>query len=198
MVACSNFTLTNMKHTHHIIPKHMGGTDDPSNLVELTVEEHAEAHRILFEQYGKWQDNVAWKALSGHIGKEEIIHEIHKNMNKGRIPSIESREKMAAAKRGRKISESHKKALNEGRRNSKNSAEHNEALRKFATGRKMTDEAIKKSVESRKQNNDTSKLASIAGKASMEKYRKDPERQKQFSEKMKLSWAKRKQESVGT
>jgi hypothetical protein len=35
-----------MKHKHHIIPKHMGGTDDSDNLVELTIEEHAEAHRI--------------------------------------------------------------------------------------------------------------------------------------------------------
>ena len=24
-----------MKHIHHILPKHMGGTDDESNLVEL-------------------------------------------------------------------------------------------------------------------------------------------------------------------
>lgn len=42
-----------MTHKHHIIPRHMGGTDDPSNLVELTVEKHAEAHRQLYEQYGK-------------------------------------------------------------------------------------------------------------------------------------------------
>ena len=41
-----------MKHKHHIIPKHMGGTNDPSNLIELTVEEHAEAHKLLWEQYG--------------------------------------------------------------------------------------------------------------------------------------------------
>ena len=34
-------------HIHHIIPKHLGGTDDPSNLIKLTIEEHAEAHRIL-------------------------------------------------------------------------------------------------------------------------------------------------------
>jgi len=33
-----------MKHKHHIVPKHMGGSDDPSNLIELTIEEHAEAH----------------------------------------------------------------------------------------------------------------------------------------------------------
>jgi hypothetical protein len=44
-----------MKHKHHIVPRHMGGTDDPSNLIELTVEEHAEAHRKLWEQYGTYQ-----------------------------------------------------------------------------------------------------------------------------------------------
>ena len=46
-----NSISTKIKHKHHIIPKHMGGTDDPSNLIELTVEEHAEAHKILFEKY---------------------------------------------------------------------------------------------------------------------------------------------------
>ena len=33
-----------MKHKHHVIPKH-DGTDDPSNIVELTIEEHAEAYK---------------------------------------------------------------------------------------------------------------------------------------------------------
>ena len=59
-------------HKHHIIPKHAGGTDDPSNLIYLTVEDHAEAHRSLFEHHGRWQDKLAWLALSGHVGKEEI------------------------------------------------------------------------------------------------------------------------------
>ena len=65
-----------LTHKHHIIPKHMGGTDDPFNLVELTVEEHAEAHRILFEQYGHWQDEVAYRGLSGIIGHEEAVREV--------------------------------------------------------------------------------------------------------------------------
>ena len=59
-------------HKHHIIPRHMGGTDDPSNLVEVTVEEHAELHRQLWEELGQWQDYCAWQGLSGQIGKEEI------------------------------------------------------------------------------------------------------------------------------
>lgn len=62
-----------MKHLHHIIPKHSGGVDDPSNLIELTIEEHARAHYILWNQYGRWQDKLAWKSLSKMIGKEEII-----------------------------------------------------------------------------------------------------------------------------
>lgn len=62
-----------LTHTHHIIPKHQGGTDDPSNLVELTVEQHAEVHRLLFEQHGRLQDKIAWLALSGRIGQEEIL-----------------------------------------------------------------------------------------------------------------------------
>lgn len=61
-----------MKHIHHIIPRHIGGTDDPSNLVELSVEEHAEAHRILYEQYGREEDRMAWLALSGQASKKEV------------------------------------------------------------------------------------------------------------------------------
>jgi hypothetical protein len=51
----------------------MGGTDDPSNIVELTVEEHADAHRKLYEQYGKLEDYYAWQGLSGNITKREIF-----------------------------------------------------------------------------------------------------------------------------
>lgn len=53
----------------------MGGTDDPSNLIELTVEEHAQAHLELYEKYGKREDYIAWKCLSGKIGKEELMFE---------------------------------------------------------------------------------------------------------------------------
>lgn len=27
-------------HNHHIVPKRAGGTDEPSNLIRLTVKEH--------------------------------------------------------------------------------------------------------------------------------------------------------------
>jgi hypothetical protein len=63
-----------MKHIHHIIPKHMGGTDEPSNLVELTVAEHAQAHKELYEQHGKHEDKVAWLMLSGQAKDPEFVY----------------------------------------------------------------------------------------------------------------------------
>ncbi len=65
-----------MKHLHHIIPKHMGGTDDSHNLIELTIEEHAEAHQKLYEEHGRLQDKRAWLGLSKIMTGEEIIREI--------------------------------------------------------------------------------------------------------------------------
>ena len=62
-------------HNHHIIPKHMGGSDDPSNLVYLTIEEHANAHKKLYEIYGKTEDYIAWNSLSGQMSDEELWYE---------------------------------------------------------------------------------------------------------------------------
>jgi hypothetical protein len=49
----------------------MGGSDHPDNLIELSVEEHAEAHKKLYEQCGNEHDRTAWLALSKQIGEEE-------------------------------------------------------------------------------------------------------------------------------
>jgi hypothetical protein len=62
-----------MSHKHHIIPKHMGGSDDKSNLIELSVADHAEAHRKLYEEHGLWQDYVAWQGLAKLMPKEQLI-----------------------------------------------------------------------------------------------------------------------------
>ena len=59
-------------HNHHKIPKHAGGTNDPDNIIRLTIEEHADAHKKLYEQYGKKEDYLAYKCLSGQIENAEI------------------------------------------------------------------------------------------------------------------------------
>ena len=61
----------NIYHVHHIVPKHIGGTDDPSNLIRLTIEEHAEAHKKLWEKHGRWEDYCAYLGLSKLISSSE-------------------------------------------------------------------------------------------------------------------------------
>lgn len=51
----------------------MGGSDELSNIVELTVAEHAEAHRMLYETHGLEEDLIAWRGLSGIVGHEEVV-----------------------------------------------------------------------------------------------------------------------------
>jgi hypothetical protein len=41
--------LTGYKERHHIVPKCMGGTNDSTNLVELTAREHFIIHKLLYE-----------------------------------------------------------------------------------------------------------------------------------------------------
>ena len=119
-----------MKHEHHIIPKHMGGNDDPSNLVYLTIEEHAKAHKILWEKYGKLEDKVAYMGLLKMIDREQIIH------------SLVSAPKSEEHKR--KISKAHKGKSKPWLIGSKNAAgkrgpntkEHNQRIAKAKLGKK--------------------------------------------------------------
>ena len=43
--------LSGYREQHHIIPRCLGGTDDSSNIVELTAEEHYVAHQLLVKIY---------------------------------------------------------------------------------------------------------------------------------------------------
>lgn len=97
-------------HVHHIIPKHMCGTDDPSNLVKLTIQEHADAHKLLYEQYGHWEDQIAWLGLAGLIGKEEILKKVSAN-SKGKKRPKNVTDKIVAKQKGQKRSEETKSKM---------------------------------------------------------------------------------------
>ena len=42
-------------------------------MIRLSIEDHAESHRVLFETNGKLEDWVAWKALCGQITNAEAL-----------------------------------------------------------------------------------------------------------------------------
>jgi len=119
----------------------MGGTDDPSNLVELTVEEHAEAHRKLYEEHGSTYDFVAWKALSGQITKDEARRLATIAAWTGRNHTEETKEKIREARlrqvppnKGRKFSEEHRKKISEHQKNAPRSVESNKKRSKTMSG----------------------------------------------------------------
>jgi hypothetical protein len=92
-----------MKHIHHIIPKHMGGTDDPKNLIKLTIKEHSQAHKKLYEKYGHWEDKLAWQGLSGQLGpKEKVIEEFYKQNGKRNVKFLTKEVRKRAIDNARK------------------------------------------------------------------------------------------------
>jgi hypothetical protein len=101
-----------MKHKHHIIPRHMGGSNDDSNLIELTIEEHADAHKLLWEKHGKWEDYYAWQGLSGLIPKKELVKQIQSIAN-SKPKSEETKEKIRQYRLGKKQSEQSKQKISE-------------------------------------------------------------------------------------
>ena len=85
----------------------MGGSDDESNLIELTIEEHAEEHKKLWEQHGKWEDYYAWQGLSGIIPKKELIRQIQSVAN-SKPKSEKTKEKIRQYRLGKKQTEESK------------------------------------------------------------------------------------------
>lgn len=56
-----NRNLEGYKETHHILPRCLGGTGDPDNLVDLTAEEHYVAHQLLIKLYPN-NTELVWAA----------------------------------------------------------------------------------------------------------------------------------------
>jgi hypothetical protein len=111
-------------HKHHLIPKHAGGTNDPSNIIKVNTALHAFLHKQLYEEYGRWQDKIAYECLSGQISNEEATKQAQKHYMTNRVISDETRQKYAEATRkrlaekghplqGKKFSEASKKKMSE-------------------------------------------------------------------------------------
>ncbi len=69
-----------MLHKHHIVPKHRGGSDEPSNIVEVSVNQHIMFHFCEYQLHGNIRDKVAYKGLSGcDDERTDLLREMSKN-----------------------------------------------------------------------------------------------------------------------
>ena len=60
-----------MKHKHRIKPGYEGGEYEEGNVVDLSLIQHAMWHFAEWQRKGNWEDEVAWKVLSGQVSLEE-------------------------------------------------------------------------------------------------------------------------------
>lgn len=58
---------SNNLHRHHIVPKHMGGSDEEDNYTYLSVREHQIAHYLLWKIHGKINDLRAMHMLGANL-----------------------------------------------------------------------------------------------------------------------------------
>lgn len=56
---------TTYTEKHHVVPIHDGGTDEESNKVDLTFNDHTIAHYIRWFMFGSEGDRIAWQTMSG-------------------------------------------------------------------------------------------------------------------------------------
>ncbi|WZE64481.1 putative homing endonuclease [Escherichia phage Ge15] len=109
-------SLSEYKETHHIIPRCMGGSDDKENLVELTGREHFIAHWLLCKIYDTPGLKKAFglMCLTGKNRSYKISSQLYELGRRrlseaaiGREVSIETREKISRALKGRKFTKEH-------------------------------------------------------------------------------------------
>jgi len=169
-------TIDGYKESHHIIPHSLGGSNDPSNLVDLTAREHFICHWLLTKMYtdddrGKminamymmrgqsiYQKRYESKITSRIYDKlrEEYSRYISK-LNTGRVQPPEEKARQLAAQTGRKrkpFSDEWRAKLSKASSGENNSRygvvveeSTREKIRLKALGRKQSADTVERRVE---------------------------------------------------
>lgn len=142
-------------HRHHIVPRHAGGTNEPCNLVYLTVAEHAEAHRLLYEHYGRKLDRIAYLSLSKQIDGAEARRLVASERMKGVPKSEAHRLKLSEARKGKKLPPWVGQKSGAARQGRKATEAHRAAISAGQRGRKIPAAALWKAVASRQKTDGT-------------------------------------------
>jgi hypothetical protein len=151
----------------------MGGTDDPSNLITVTPEQHANLHRILYEVHGHWQDYSAWKGLSGQSSGYEIQQMIRRlaNLGKkhfaGKTHSDEYKKQLSLMMKERRKHNNNMGNFMPHTDETKNKISDSlkgNSNKKGKTGYKLSEETKEKMSEARKGDNNPSKRADVREK----------------------------------
>lgn len=56
-----NYSKDVVLEKHHIVPRHAGGTDEPSNIINLSIKDHIFAHWLLWQLFDSVGDKRAYE-----------------------------------------------------------------------------------------------------------------------------------------
>lgn len=129
----TNRILEGYCEKHHILPRSLGGSDDPSNIVSLTAREHFIAHLLLAKIYGGG-----------------MIHAVHmmSNMNRYNSKNYEwlrehHSKRISELLTGRAVSDKTRKLISENK-------DRSEKISKALSGKPKSKEHIQNWINSRK------------------------------------------------
>lgn len=145
--------LTGYSERHHILPKCMGGGNEPENLVRLTPEEHFVAHQLLVKMHPEKKTLViaVWRMsfAEPHVNNKvfgwlrrkhsEVIGDVVGDYWRGR------KRKPFSADHRKKIADSQT-----GKKRGPHSDEHKRKLSEAHKGKRLTDEHKKKLANAKK------------------------------------------------
>jgi hypothetical protein len=180
--------------THHIIPRCLGGSDDPSNLTRLSPEEHYVAHQLLVKLNPGhagliWAATLMTKGASGRQNNKlfgwlrrrmvqaktgvprppEVIEALRKaNEGRKRGPrSEETKRKIGEANRGKVHTDEMKRHLSEINKGKTPSLEVRQKMREGwkKRGTQKSPEHIRKIEESKRRNRELKRLAKLSDAA---------------------------------
>lgn len=191
-----NRILSGYVEKHHVIPRCMGGLDVPENIVELTAREHYLCHRLLTRMYPKNKKLVyAFWAMTNQASSRQLrdyyssrayseAKEMFSAAHSNRVISDETRQKLSAARKGKKSPKSAEfvEKLLEGGQNTR-FKKGQTSLRK---GQKLSAETIEKRTNSRKgykTSDETKQKISATSKGKPKPPRDDEWRRKQTAAK---------------
>ena len=147
--SCRHKTINGVVNRHHIIPKCMGGTDEEDNIIELSAEDHAMAHWLLYlenpsvellRSYNFAKAQIEYQRnyspeKHGMYGKRQSDEsnrknsEAHKGENNywyGKHLPDDMRQKISESNKGKTFSKEHRQKISDNSKGkSRNSGENN-------------------------------------------------------------------------
>lgn len=124
---------------HHIIPKSLGGSDDPSNIVELTAREHFICHWLLSKMLeGKNRERMIYALrlmCKRKLHNRHVTSRVYENTKEQHAAAMSKRHK------GKKLTNEQREALNKANVGRKWTPHQHAVMSEKLKGRTFSEEA---------------------------------------------------------